>query len=106
MLFNSLEFIYLFLPLTLGLFYLASRFRLLTLSKWILLLASLFFYAYWRFWYFLLIIFKILTNYVLAVLLDKRRSKAVLWFGIILMFSICRAFVFSSAHFFVHIRFI
>jgi len=88
MLFNSLEFIYLFLPLTLGLFYLSSRFRLLTVSKWILLSASLLFYAYWRFWYFLLIIFKILTNYFLAVALEKRRTKPVLWFGIIFNLSI------------------
>lgn len=82
MLFNSLEFIYLFLPVTLGLFYLASHYRLLKLCKYILLVASLFFYGYWKASYFALIIISILTNYTVAVILEKYRHKSVLISGI------------------------
>ena len=83
MLFNSLEFIYIFLPVTLALFYLASRFRLLKLSQFILLAMSCLFYGYWKVAYFLLILFKIVTNQALAILLERKKSKFVLWFGII-----------------------
>ncbi len=81
MLFNSLEFLYLFLPVTAGLFYLASHFRLLRLSKHILLWASFCFYAYWKVSYFLLILFKIITNYFLAVAIGKGGGKRWLWLG-------------------------
>lgn len=83
MLFNSVEFIYFFLPLTVILFYTASRFRWIKLSKYILLSMSFIFYAYWKLSYFLLIVFKIISNYFLAVLMDKKRSWALLWAGVI-----------------------
>ena len=82
MLFNSLEFIYMFLPISLGLFYLASRFRLLKLCKYTLLVASLFFYGYWKASYFTLIVISILTNYTLAVVIEKYHTKTALWLGI------------------------
>ncbi|MSR76793.1 MAG: MBOAT family protein [Candidatus Omnitrophica bacterium] len=78
MLFNSLEFIYGFLPLTLIAFYLATHYRLPKLAKTFLLLASLFFYAYWKLTYFLLMMVSIIVNYVFAVTLEKYRSKNVL----------------------------
>lgn len=83
MLFNSVEFLYFFLPLTVILFYAASYFRLIKLSKYILLIASFLFYAYWNFFYFALIVFKIVTNYFLAIFLERKRTRLVLWIGII-----------------------
>lgn len=83
MLFNSLEFIYFFLPLAVGSFYLASRLRLLKLSKYLLLANSLVFYAYWKFSYFLLLLFKIITNYFLAIFLERRRTKGLLVFALL-----------------------
>lgn len=82
MLFNSLEFIYGFLPITFGLFYLASRYRLLKICKAILLVASLFFYGYWKASYFYLIVVSILTNFTLAVLIERYRKKFFLIIGI------------------------
>ena len=89
MLFNSYEFIFAFLPVTLAGFYLlgtASR----TWSLHWLILASLFFYAWWRPLNVLIIAPSILINFVLARTLlrlgqsEKRRraSLAVLVVGI------------------------
>lgn len=82
MLFNSLEFIYGFLPVALGLFYLSSKFKLLKLCKVLLLVASLFFYGYWKVSYFGLIILSILVNYAMAVIIEKYRYKSILAVGI------------------------
>src|SRR5882672_11280574 len=88
MLFNSYEFIFAFLPLVAaGFFLLGGVSRTLAL-RW-LILASLFFYAWWRPCNVLLIAPSILVNFVLARTLqrlgraDKRRtSMAVLILGI------------------------
>lgn len=65
MLFNSLGFLLLFLPITLLLFYKVippfSKVRI-----WWLVLASLFFYAWWKPVYLLLLTTSILCNYFLA----------------------------------------
>lgn len=82
MLFNSLEFLYLFLPVVLGLFYLASRLRLVKVSKHVLLWSSVFFYGYWNIFYFFILAFKIITNYFMALFLEKKRSKQLLYFSI------------------------
>jgi D-alanyl-lipoteichoic acid acyltransferase DltB (MBOAT superfamily) len=87
-LFNSYEFIFAFLPLvTAGFFLLGGLSRTLAL-RW-LILASLFFYAWWRPFNVLLIAPSILVNFVLARTLqrlgraDRRRtSMAVLILGI------------------------
>ncbi len=65
MLFNSYEFIFLFLPVTMGVFYLiGSRSRTWAL-RW-LIVASIFFYAWWRPLNLLIIAPSILINFVLA----------------------------------------
>src|SRR5260221_10865531 len=78
MLFNSYEFILLFLPLTLGGFFLLGR-RSRSLALGWIVLASLVFYAWWRPINVLIIAPSILVNYVLARWLlrlgaDKRRA--------------------------------
>lgn len=83
MLFNSVEFMYLFLPVTLILFYSASRLRLIKLAKYFLLASSFIFYAYWKISYFLLLVFKIAVNYFLAIYMEKRRTRMILWVGIL-----------------------
>jgi D-alanyl-lipoteichoic acid acyltransferase DltB (MBOAT superfamily) len=90
MLFNSYEFICAFLPLTLlGFFVLGSKSRYWALS-W-LIVASFFFYAWWRPLNVLIIAPSIIVNYVLGRWLlrlgnDKGRasvSHAVLFLGIV-----------------------
>ena len=88
MLFNSYEFIFLFLPITFILyFYLLSQ-RLILGAKIFLVIASLFFYGYWNFSYVPLILLSIFVNYSVGLSLVnhekiKISSKTILIFGIL-----------------------
>ncbi|PRM99031.1 MBOAT family O-acyltransferase [Aliarcobacter cryaerophilus] len=88
MLFNSYEFIFLFLPITFILyFYLLSQ-RLILGAKIFLVIASLFFYGYWNFSYVPLILLSIFVNYSVGLSLVnhekiKVNSKTILIFGIL-----------------------
>ena len=74
MLFNSYIFIFLFLPITLIVFYLiGGRGQHRVAISW-LVSASLFFYAWWNPVYVFLLVGSILFNYVLGRLLVKNRS--------------------------------
>ena len=66
MLFNSHEFIFLFLPLVLIIFYLFRKLKLASSAFIFLAFASLYFYAYWKVEYLILIVVSILTNYFIA----------------------------------------
>src|ERR1700704_2411981 len=88
MLFNSYEFIFAFLPVTIAGFYLLGSVSRAWSLHW-LIIASLFFYAWWRPLNVLIIAPSILINFVLARMLqqlgkqEKRgASKAVLLLGI------------------------
>src|SRR5258708_20052074 len=89
MLFNSYEFIFAFLPVTIAGFYLLGPVSRRWALHW-LILASFFFYAWWRPLNVLLIAPSILINFVLARTLqrlvrnEKRRraSLAVLVLGL------------------------
>ncbi len=90
MLFNSYEFLFLFMPVTLIGFYLLNRIRLTIAANAWLLFASLFFYSWWDVKYLPLILGSILFNYTIgSLLIDvdamKRRfvsKKGILFFGI------------------------
>lgn len=63
MLFNSYEFLFLFLPIVLAVFLQLERFRRTSLPTLWLVIASLVFYGYWRSAYLLLLIGSIVFNY-------------------------------------------
>ncbi len=92
MLFNSFEFIFLFLPISLALFYVLGRSNK-NFGLYSIIIVSTFFYAYWRPINTLLIGPSILINYVIVRLLlrfDERRPKAssaLFWTGIV--FNLC-----------------
>ena len=71
MLFNSYEFIFLFLPAALAVFYIAKKVHGLRLAIGCLVLASLFFYAWWDPRYLLLIFGSIVFNYSAGLLLSR-----------------------------------
>jgi alginate O-acetyltransferase complex protein AlgI len=97
MLFNSYIFIFLFLPITLCVYFLLNKIKALTAAKLWLILASLFFYGYWNISYIVLIIFSILFNYSLARLLfSKFESKLALIFGLIVNVSLLAYFKYSN----------
>ncbi|MDD2365359.1 MAG: MBOAT family protein [Desulfuromonadaceae bacterium] len=80
MLFNSYEFIFLFLPVTLAVFYLLNRWRLTLASNAWMLFASLFFYCWWDIRYLPLLLASILFNYTIGNLLvdyDSNRKNKV-----------------------------
>lgn len=74
MLFNSFEFILLFLPVTLIVYFLLLRQRLTIAAKSWLLFASLFFYSWWDARYLPLILGSILFNYTVGGLLAEYDS--------------------------------
>ena len=80
MLFNSYEFIFLFLPITVSAYYLLNRMRLTVASNAWLLFASLFFYCWWDIGYLPLLLGSILFNYTIGNLLvdyDSQRKNVV-----------------------------
>ena len=75
MLFNSPEFIFLFLPATVAGFFLMGRFVGRAAAMAWLALCSLFFYGYWRPPYVLLLGASILFNYYTARALDDKVQR-------------------------------
>ena len=76
MLFNSYEFILLFLPLVICGYYLLNRMKWYAVSKGFVLLASLFFYGYFNWKYLYLIISSVLFNYTLSRLMIHTGKRA------------------------------
>ncbi|MFC1948327.1 MBOAT family O-acyltransferase [Chloroflexota bacterium] len=72
MVFSSLEFLFRFLPAVLLLYFIAPR----KLKNLLLLLASLFFYAWGEPIYVFLMVFSCIINYALAFPIDKYRGTA------------------------------
>lgn len=91
MLFNSYEFIFLFLPITFFVYFWLNKKRLTQASKAWLVFASLFFYSWWNIIYLPLILGSILFNFAVGstiskmdVVQKKRISpKVMLAFGIV-----------------------
>lgn len=105
MLFNSYEFIFLFLPITVVTFFILGNFSRTLALRW-LITASLFFYAWWRPLNVLLIAPSILINFAAArglqelLTQEKRRSAmALLLLGI--AFNVAFLGYFKYANFFV-----
>lgn len=83
MLFNSYEFILLFLPATLSIYYLLAAKVNNRMAKYFLILASLAFYSYWNINNLPILLTSIAVNYYVGSFLVKNKSKAILWIGII-----------------------
>jgi D-alanyl-lipoteichoic acid acyltransferase DltB (MBOAT superfamily) len=82
MLFNSVEFVSWFVPVTLAGFFLLGHWRLERFAIAFLVLMSLFFYAWWRIEYLALLVGSILFNYYVGRLLTEYRSRWLLAFGV------------------------
>jgi D-alanyl-lipoteichoic acid acyltransferase DltB (MBOAT superfamily) len=103
MLFNSYEFICLFLPLTVAVYFLLGRTSRAWALGWVIA-ASLFFYAWWRPFNLLIIAPAILVNFALARLLQRwagqesagRSRTAALTLGIIFNVSFLGYFKYAN----------
>ncbi len=92
MLFNSYEFILLFLPVTLAGFFLFARLGHVPAIVW-LVLASLFFYGWWNPAYLLLLATSVLANFWIAQQLGqmrqaRRRRYAQFWLALGVTFNL------------------
>ena len=87
MLFNSFVFIFLFLPITLVLYYGLNHFRRYTLAKTLLVLASLYFYAWFNLSYLPIILVSIAVNYAAGRCLTANIGN--LWRKLWLVLGIC-----------------
>jgi alginate O-acetyltransferase complex protein AlgI len=76
LLFNSVEFIFLFLPATLAGYAFAGRVAGPTGARVILLAASVFFYCWWEIKFFPILFTSFLLNYVLGLLLASARNPS------------------------------
>lgn len=74
MLFSSTVFVFLFLPVVIILYFLSGK----KFKNILLLIASLFFYAYGEKKFIYVLIASIIVNYLLALWMDKSRDKIVL----------------------------
>lgn len=71
MLFSSISFLYIFLPIVLGLYYIAPK----QFKNMVLLVSSLFFYFYGEPIYIFLMIFSILSGYLHGLWIEKMRNS-------------------------------
>jgi D-alanyl-lipoteichoic acid acyltransferase DltB (MBOAT superfamily) len=71
MLFNSYEFLFLFLPITLVVYFILSKLRFTLGAKFWLVAASLFFYSWWNPIYLPLILLSIIFNYVFGMAIGR-----------------------------------
>jgi D-alanyl-lipoteichoic acid acyltransferase DltB (MBOAT superfamily) len=104
MLFNSITFIFFYLPTVLAGYYLICASPLRPLRMWFLAAASLFFYGYWAPKYVLLLLFSMTVNYLLGMAIrhyegrDRLRRTAVVA-G--LLFNLGLLFYFKYFNFFI-----
>ena len=82
MLFNSYEFIILYLPITLIIYYQLAKWISNSAAKNFLIFASLCFYSYWDIRNLPILLTSILANYLFGHFLSKNRSKVILTAGI------------------------
>ena len=75
MVFSSYEFIFLFLPVVIIIYYLLANTNKMIYQHLFLVLASMFFYGYFNMYYLGIIIASILVNYLLARMMDRYEKK-------------------------------
>lgn len=90
MLFNSYEFIFLFFPLVLVVYFLLGKYEKHTLANLSLVIFSLIFYAYWNVYFLPLLLISIITNFFIYKVIvffknkdKKSNSKLTFYFGIL-----------------------
>ena len=105
MLFNSIEFIFIFLPVSFFIYFFLNKRRLTLASKAWLITASLFFYGYWNIVYLPLILGSVFFNFFIAKLMVNNPShlnlskKSILQIGLI--FNVALLAYFKYADFFI-----
>lgn len=96
MVFSSLEFIYLFMPPVLLVYFLLRSLKMESAIIWWLVIASLSFYAWWSPPHLALLLGSIGFNYLIHKGLVKNRSKLLFTFGVTLNLSLLGLFKYAD----------
>jgi D-alanyl-lipoteichoic acid acyltransferase DltB (MBOAT superfamily) len=103
LLFNSYEYIFFFLPITFFIYFFLNKKKLTELAKAFLVVASLFFYAWWNVSYLPLIIFSMVVNFAIGKELSRHKenkrtysAKKLLILGITLNLALLGYFKYSD----------
>ena len=104
MLFNSYEFIFVFLPITFFIYFYLNHKRLTEASKGFLVCSSLFFYSWWNIAYLPIILTSMVFNYIIGRNLNKTckdkskrfSKKSILIFGIVFNLSLLGYFKYTD----------
>lgn len=88
MLFNSFEFIFLFLPFIFLLYFYLLHKRLIIGAKGILVFSSLFFYSWWNIAYLPIILSSMLINFVVGNTIGKQQRITIFQKKVLLIFGI------------------
>jgi len=95
LLFNSYEFIFIFLPLSFFVYFYLNYKNFTNISKVFLVFSSLFFYSWWNIIYLPIILSSMVFNYILGNSLD-RDKRSLLIFGIIVNLLLLGYFKYSD----------
>lgn len=100
MLFSSLIFLFVFLPIVLGLYFIVCRKSMLA-KNILLLIASLFFYAWGEPKFVLIMLLSIAMNYIFGRLVDDNRhyKKAKIYLIVSIVFNLGLLFIFKYLNF-------
>jgi len=104
MLFNSYEFIFVFLPVTFFIYFYLNNKRFTVASKGFLVCSSLFFYSWWNVYYLPIILTSIVFNYTIGRTLNKEFNKnggkvfkrIILTLGVVLNLSLLGYFKYTD----------
>ena len=77
MLFNSIEFLFIFLPIVFCINFILIKLKLIKYTNLWLLIASLYFYAYYKIEYLHIIVSSILFNYFIGLLIQKNNEQLI-----------------------------
>ena len=97
MVFSSIIFLFMFLPLFLTFYFLAKNIKTKNI---LLLIFSLFFYAFGEPYYVFLMLLIIIFNYFLTIIMDKKKSKVI--FTLIIVIDLLSLFLFKYLNFFTN----
>ena len=100
MLFNSYEFIFIYLPITLLIYFTFAGFHYTKLATTSLIVASLVFYSYWDIRYLPLLLLSIVLNYNIGAALERNHSRILLILGLTVNLALLGYFKYYG--FFIH----
>ena len=77
MLFNSIEFLFIFLPITFFIYFGLNKLKFIKLATAWLVVASLIFYSYWKIDYLPIILISMVFNYAVGSTLSNEESLKI-----------------------------